>query len=233
MAMRIEGLEGGTFDAYAAGAGQGRRAGIIVLQEIFGVNAGVRAKADHFALGGYLAVAPDMFWRHGPDIELDPENEAERGRAFALMQASSIDDAVRDIEATLRAMRAHPDCDGQVGVIGWCWGGMLAYLAAARTDARACVGYYGVGIENRLGEAHAIARPLLLHFGEADPYSSPPVLAAIRAGLAGNAHATVHSYPGAGHAFARAGGAHRDEAAASLADVRTDAFFAQHLRGVA
>ncbi len=226
--MLIDALGGGVFDAYVAGERAAPRPAIIVLQEIFGVNAGIRAVADRFAAAGYLAAAPDLFWRAGVGVVLDPELAADHERAFALMRGAKIDDAIADIEAVIRAVRARPDCNGRVGIVGYCWGGLLTFLAAARTDADAFVGYYGGSIDQRLGEAHAIARPLMLHFGAADSYIPPAAVAAIEAALAGKAD--VYSYAGADHAFARVGGAHRDGAAAALADQRTADFFARHLR---
>ncbi len=229
--IRIEAGEGGGFKAYLAlpASGGAARPAVIVLQEIFGVNPGIRAIADRFAAQGYLAAAPDLFWRAEPGLALDPEVPAERDRAFGLMRGAKIDDAIADIEATIRALRARADCDGRVGIVGYCWGGLLAFLSAARTDVTTSVGYYGGGIDQRLGEAHAIARPLMLHFGEADAYIPPASIAAIVAALADKAQPSVYTYPGADHAFARVGGAHRDEGAAALADERTAAFLARHL----
>ena len=147
-----------------------------------------------------------------------------------MMRATPIAKAIADIDATIRALRARPDCDGQIGVVGYCWGGLLAYLVAARLDARACVSYYGGAIDKHLNESHAIARPLMLHFGGEDAHIPPEARAAITAALGANPHVRMHIYPGADHAFAREGGAHRDEAAAAEADARTEAFFAEHLR---
>jgi len=221
--------EGGEFDAYVVGASETPRPAVIVLQEIFGVSAGIRAKADHWANAGYLASAPDLFWREGRGITLDPEVPEDFQRALGLMQATPIDGAVADIEAMIQALRARADCNGMVGIVGYCWGGLLAYLAATRTNASGCVSYYGGTIDKHLNEARAVARPLMLHIGEADAYIPANAQRAIVDALGSNPHVRVHIYPGADHAFARAGGAHRDEAAATLADARTDAFFAEHL----
>lgn len=221
--------EGGEFEAYIAGVGEVPRPAVIVLQEIFGVNAGIRAKADHWARAGYLSAAPDLFWREGSGIVLDPEVPEDFQRAFKLMQATPLDGAVADIAAMIEAVRVRADCNGSVGVVGYCWGGLLAYLAATRTSASACVSYYGGTIDKHLNEARAVARPLMLHLGEADAYIPANAQRAITDALGHNPHVSVHIYPGADHAFAREGGAHRDEAAAALADARTDAFFAEHL----
>ena len=219
------------FPAYQAEpAGDDTVPAILVIQEIFGVNAGIRAKADRWADEGYIAVAPDLFWRQGTGIELDADVPAEFERALGHMQAASVDEAIRDIEAAIRAIRAHPRSNGKVGLVGYCWGGLLAYLAATRTDISASVSYYGVSIDAYLGEAHAIANPLMLHVAEEDHFVPKDKQAAIRAALQGNAHVTYHGYPGLDHAFAREQGATRDEAGAALADGRTRAFFAAHLQ---
>lgn len=229
--VRIEALGGeGSFGAYhAAPAGDGKAAAILVVQEIFGVNAGIRAKADRWAAAGYLAYAPDLFWRQGEGIELDADKPEDFQQALKLMQASSADAAIKDIEAAIHAARSNPRCTGKVGLVGYCWGGLLAYLAAARTDISASVGYYGVRIDDFLGEAHGIANPLMLHIAEADHFVTPDKQDAIRAALEPNAHVTIHSYPGQDHAFAREHGKSRNEEAAQLADGRTEAFFREKL----
>jgi carboxymethylenebutenolidase len=118
---------------------------------------------------------------------------------------------------------------GKVGVVGFCWGGAIAYLAATRTDADASVGYYGRLIAEHLNEAHAIARPLMLHFGEEDPSIPADVRAKIGDALASNPRVTIHEHAGAGHGFAAASGKRRNENAAQHADAQTEAFFQQHL----
>lgn len=227
----LQALDGeGAFHAYRAEPdGDGRAPAILVIQEIFGVSKGIRAKSDRWAAQGYLAFAPDLFWRQQPGIELDADQPEQFSQALAHMQAASPDAAVRDIEATIRAARAHPRSNGKVGLVGYCWGGLLAYLAAARTDISASVGYYGVNIDAYAREAHAIANPLMLHIAEADKFVPPEKQAAIRDALAGNPHVTIHSYPGADHAFAREYGHARVEELAQLADDRTAAFFREHL----
>jgi carboxymethylenebutenolidase len=224
-------VKSGSFQAYCAEpAGDGPVAAIIVVQEIFGVNAGIRAKADRWAEEGYLAFAPDLFWRQGAGIELDPDQPDQFQRALGLMQQSNLDEAIGDIEATIRAARTHPRSNGKVGLVGYCWGGLLAYLAAARTDVNASVGYYGVNIDTYAREAHAIANPLMLHIAGKDGFVPPEKQAAIHAALEGNRHVTIHDYPDQDHAFAREFGAKRDPEAAELADGRTRTFFAEHLR---
>ena len=218
----------GTFDAYLAEPDGAAQAAIIVIQEIFGVNPGIRAKCDRLAEEGYLAIAPDLFWRLRPGIQLDPDNPDELQQAFGFVQKVDVAAAIADIEAAIRAVRGRV-AGGKVGVVGYCFGGRLAYLAATRTDADASVGYYGGGIDAALGESHAIARPLLLHFAGADKHIPAEKLAAIHAALDGNRHVTIHEYPGADHGFATEFGERRNDAAAEQADARSAAFFRQHL----
>lgn len=226
--ISIASLDGaGSFHAYRADPEGSPRAAVIVIQEIFGVNPGIRRKVDDWAAQGYLALAPDMFWRFAPDVELDPDRPEELQQALGLMGHFDVDKAVLDIEAAIRWARA--ETGGKVGLVGFCLGGRLAYLAATRTDIDASVGYYGGGIDQLLGEAHAIARPLMLHFGGDDDHITPDMVAAVRDALAGKRDVTVFDYPGAGHGFAAAMGARRNDAAAREADARTEALFAPAL----
>jgi carboxymethylenebutenolidase len=203
------------------------RAAIVVIQEIFGVNAGIRGKCDRWAEDGYLALAPDLFWRLEPGVELDPDTPEEFDRALALMNRFDQDQGLADIEAAIRFARTRGA--SKVGVVGYCLGGRLAFMAATRTDADASVGYYGVGLDGLLGEKHAIARPLLLHIAGEDHFVSKDAQAAIHAGLDDHPQVVIHDYPGEDHGFAAETGRRRSDAAARLADERTAAFFAQAL----
>ena len=136
---------------------------------------------------------------------------------------------VDDLKSSLAQLRKMEGCTGKVGCVGYCLGGKLAYLMAARSDADASVGYYGVGIEGALGEAATIRRPLLLHIAEKDQFCPPEAQAAIKKALGGHPQVSIHSYSGMDHAFARVGGAHYDKASAELANSRTQAFFKTHL----
>lgn len=229
--IRIETLEGdGGFDAYFAEAEEAPRAAIVVIQEIFGVNEGIRRKCDKWAGQGYLALAPDLFWRLEPGVQLDPDVPDEFKRALDLMGRFDQDQGVRDLEATIRAARARLGEDGKVGVVGYCLGGRLAFMVAARSDANASVGYYAVGVPGLLGEKHAIANPLMLHIAGADHFVGPDQQKAMHEGLDDHPRITLHDYPGEDHGFAAEMGKRRSEAAAELADRRTEEFFAQHLR---
>jgi carboxymethylenebutenolidase len=213
----------GSFTAYEAGDGPA----IVVLQEIFGVNQVMRDICDDLAGQGYKAICPDLFWRIEPGIQITDKTEAEWKKAFDLFGKFDIDAGLTDIAATVDyARRAGA---GKVGAVGYCLGGQLAYLTACRTDADACVGYYGVNIQERLDEATNINHPLMLHIAGKDQFVPPEAQKAVMEGLAGNAHVTIHHYPEQDHAFARVGGEHYDASAADLANTRTRAFFQEHL----
>jgi carboxymethylenebutenolidase len=227
--MTIPTIEGdATFTGYIARPACGAKAAIIVIQEIFGVNPGIRQKCDKLAAEGYIALAPDLFWRLKPGIELDPDVEAEFAQALEWMGKFNQDQGVRDIQAAINFLRTKEGA-ARVGCVGYCLGGRLAFMSAARTDINASVGYYGVGIDGLLDEAAAIANPVMLHIPTADGFVPPETQAAMHAGLDSHAKATLHDYDGLDHGFATEIGARRDEAAATLADNRTSAFFAEHL----
>jgi carboxymethylenebutenolidase len=224
--------EDAVFGAYVAVPASDAKAGIIVIPEIFGVNPGIRRKCDKLASEGYLAVAPDLFWRFAPGVELDPDVEAELQEAFGYFGQYDPNDGVMDIVAAIHAIRrgelgAAPI--EKVGCVGYCLGGRLAYMAAARTDISASVGYYGVMIDTMLNESHAIAHPLMLHIPTADGFVGPEAQAAIHAGLDDHPKVILHDYVGLDHGFAAEMGNRRDEAGAQLADSRTAEFFAEHL----
>jgi carboxymethylenebutenolidase len=218
----------GQIPAYVARPAGTPKAAIIVIPEIFGVNPGIRQKADHWAAKGYLAVAPDIFWRFAPGVELNPDVEAELNEAFGYFQQYDPADGVYDIESTIKWIRLQAGV-AKVGCSGYCLGGRLAYMAAARTDMDASVGYYGVMIDTMLDEAHHIANPLMLHIPTADHFVGPEAQAAIHAALDDHPRVTLHDYPGLDHGFAAEMGNRRDEAGAKLADGRTEAFLMEHL----
>jgi carboxymethylenebutenolidase len=218
----------GDFMGYLATPASGTGAGVLVIQEIFGVNHDVRAKCDAWAAAGYIALAPDLFWRQQPGVALNTLDEAEWQQAFGFYNGFDIDAGVADLQASINALRARST--GNVGTVGFCLGGCLAYLCAARTDADANVGYYGVGIEKRLDEAAHIRKPLMLHIAAADSFVSAEAQAAIHRGLDAHPQVSLYDYAGQEHAFSRIGGTHYDAASAALAQERTAALFSKHLQ---
>ena len=226
--VTVDTLDRQTMPAYRAEPEGTPKAAIIVIQEIFGVNAGIRRKCDTLAEAGYLAIAPDLFWRIEPGIALDPDLTPPMDRALSLMGQFNQDAGVRDIEAAIRYAR---DASGgrKVGAVGYCLGGRLAYMTAARTDVDASVGYYAVGVDGLLGEKHAIAHPLMLHIAGEDGFVDKETQAKMHEGLDDHPKVTLHHYPGEDHGFATEFGERRSDESARQADERTMAFFAEHL----
>lgn len=217
-----------SFNAYCAQPAGAPRAAIVVIQEIFGINQGIKQRCDRWAENGYLAIAPDLFWRIQPGVDLDPDVPEQFQQALELMGKFDQDQGVADIEATIRAARARLG-GGKVGVVGYCLGGRLAFMTATRTDVDATVGYYGVAIDGLLGEKHAIAHPVLLHIAEQDHFVLPDAQRRMHEGLDDHPKVTLADYPGVDHGFATEMGKRRSEEAAQLADKRTADFFAENL----
>jgi carboxymethylenebutenolidase len=213
----------GSFFAHVAMPAGTPAGSVVVIQEIFGVNAAMRAACDWIAGLGLIAICPDLFWRIEPRIDITDKTDAEWQQAFALFKAFDQEAGVADLKATLAAARTLPGANGRAGTIGFCLGGRLAFMMAARSDADVNVSYYGVGLEGLVGEADAIRAPLLLHIAADDKFVPKDAQAAILAGVAGRAHIAAHVYEGADHAFARVDGVHHDAAAAALANGRTEA----------
>lgn len=173
--------------------------GLVLFQEIFGVNAHIRAVAEQYALAGYVVLAPDVFWRQAPRVELGYEG-ADLQRARELLAGADRQQLVGDVAAVVDALRRRPEVTGRVGALGYCMGGRLAYLAAATTDVDAAVAYYGGGIQDQLDLAGRVRCPLLLHYGQTDAHIPPEAVERVRQALAPS-RAQVHVYPGAGHGF--------------------------------
>lgn len=214
--------------AYMALPKSGRGAGVVVLQEIFGVTQAMKDICDFLAKRQFLAICPDLYWNVQADAVI-PESDPEKGRALR----QKVDDMaiVRDIGAAVDFLRKHPaNSMGTVGVVGYCWGGLLAYLTATEKNVDAAVCYYGVGIQNHLDKAKNIECSMLLHYAGQDAYAGPEVAAQVKATL-NPKKTTVFEYPTAGHAFARPGGAHYHHASADLADMRTLSFLVDRLIG--
>lgn len=225
----IPSKDGQSFTAYVAMPAKLPAPTVIVIQEIFGVNAELRKKCDDLAAEGFIAVAPDLFWRMEPNVQLTDQSEAEWAKAFDLYNRFDIDLGVEDLRATHHVFRGHAHSTGVVGCVGYCLGGKLAYLMAARSRVDAAVAYYGVGIEAMLDEAATIKKPLLMHIAEGDQFVPPEAQEKIKEGLKNKAAVTLYSYPGCDHAFARGHGQHYDPAAAKIANERTLEFLTSTL----
>ncbi len=222
--VTLNAADGGSFAAYLSLPGSGSGPGIVLLQEIFGVNANMRAVADAYAEEGYVVLVPDLFWRLEPGVELG-FGDADMQKARSLNKRFDVAKAAGDITASVAALRGMAACTGKVGALGFCLGGRLAVLAAARCGVDCAVGYYGVGIEGMLEEAAGIAVPLALHFGADDAHVPPEALAQITARLSGRPGVEIHVYPGAGHGFAAPGRPAFDKPAAMMAHSRSVALF--------
>jgi carboxymethylenebutenolidase len=216
--------EGGEFSAYIA-----RTPSIVVLHEVFGVNDDIRLTCLELAAKGFIAVAPELFWRQERGVDLNSWSDAEWKKGLALYSAYDREVGVRDVVATVRAARQLEGASGKVGVMGFCLGGLMTYLTAARHNLDAAVAYHGGDTESYLGEARGITSPLLMHLAEEDEFISKDAQARIKAALADVPCARIFSYPGCNHAFARHTGVHYDAKAAALANGRTLAFFTEHL----
>jgi carboxymethylenebutenolidase len=228
--IRINATDGqGDFSGYLALPEGGHGPGLVVIQEIFGINTPMRQICDTYASKGYMALCPDLFWRQQPDIMLNDKLKNDWDRAFELYKGFDIDKGIEDISAAITWLRSQGSGKNKVGAVGYCLGGLLAYLTACRTDADAAVGYYGVGINEHLNEADNITGNLMLHIAKEDGFVDKEAQAAIHKGLASHAHVTLHDYDGADHAFARPDGEHYKADAAQTANDRTAQFFATHL----
>ncbi|MEW6735343.1 MAG: dienelactone hydrolase family protein [Acidobacteriota bacterium] len=225
--------KGREFQAYLALPPLGKGPGLILLQEIFGVNQFMRSIADWYAARGFVVACPDLFWRQQPGIQLTDQTEAEWQRAIELYNGLDEDKAVEDASTALALLRQHPACTGKVGTVGFCLGGKLAYLMATRANPDCSVGYYGVGIEKALAEVANLRCPLMLHIAGHDQFCPPTAQTQIHQALDTHTLVTLHDYAEQDHAFARANGAHFDAQAAELANLRTVEFFLRHLGGLA
>ena len=203
--------------------------GVVLLQEIFGINANMRGLADDYAARGVVAIVPDLFWRQEPGVELDPSNAADRDRATDLMKGLDQPQAVEDALAAARYLRTMEGGAAKIGAVGYCLGGKLAFLMATCPGVDAAVSYYGVAIQASLDKAKELQSPLLLHIAGEDHLCPPDAQARIKETFAPIADVTIMDYPGVGHAFARRGGQGYDAASAERSDNATAAFLRKHL----
>jgi carboxymethylenebutenolidase len=228
--ITIEGHDG-AFAAYIARPKTLPAPAVVVLQELFGVNADIRKTCDELAEQSFLAVAPDLFWRQEPGVDLNVTSDADWQHGLRLYGAYDRDAGAKDVQDTVNAVRKLPECDGKVAVLGYCLGALMVFMTAVRNDGiDAAVWYHGADTEKYLGEVDGLNAPLLMHLAEEDEFISKAAQAEIKAALAKKPNTTVYSYPGQNHAFSRHGGAHYNAEAAALAHERTYAFLYRQLR---
>jgi carboxymethylenebutenolidase len=227
--MTIEGRDG-AFAAYISRPKTLPAPAVVVLQEVFGVNADIRKTCDELAEQGFLAVAPYLFWRQEPGVDLSVTSETDWQHGLRLYQAYDRDSGARDVKDTVNAVAKLPGCTGKVAVLGYCLGGLMTFLTAVRYRVDAAVAYHGGDTEKYLGEVDGLHAPVLMHLAEEDEFISKAAQAEIKAALAKKPNATVYSYPGQNHAFSRHGGAHYNAEAAALAHERTSEFLHQQLQ---
>ncbi|WP_158903545.1 dienelactone hydrolase family protein [Burkholderia sp. L27(2015)] len=217
----------GSYSAYIARPKTLPAPVVIVLQEIFGVNADMRESADEMAAQGFIAICPDLFWRQSANIELSDKTDWDQ--ALQRYQKYDQDQGVGDIVAAIQVAATIPGSNGRVGLMGFCLGGLMTYLTCARSEVDAGVVYYGGSTEQHLSEVDGVHAPMIMHFGEEDEFISKDAQAAIKTAVKDHPGIEVYSYPGCSHAFARHRGEKYDAAAAKLANGRTYSFLKKQL----
>ena len=226
--IKIEGREG-TFGAYIARPKTSPAPAVVVLHEVFGVNADIREHCDRLAEQGFLAVAPDLFWRLEPGVDLSVTSQPDWDHGVRLYQAFDRDAAVRDVKDSVDAVARLPECTGKVALLGYCLGGLMTFLTAERYEVDAAVAFHGAETEKYLSDVNRLNSPLLMHLAEEDEFMPKAAQAEIKAVLAGKPSVTIYSYPGQFHAFSRINGAHYNAEAAALANRRTSEFLHRQL----
>jgi carboxymethylenebutenolidase len=221
----------GTFEAYIARPNTSPAPAVVVLQELFGVNADIRRHCDELAEQGYLAVAPDLYWRQEPGVDLSVTSQADWDHGLRLYLAYDRDAGVKDIKDTIDAVRSLPESNCKVALLGYCLGALMVFMTAVRNNGiDAAVWYHGADTNKYLGEVDGLHAPILMHLAEEDEFISKAAQAEIKAALASKPNATVYSYPGQCHAFSRHNGKHYNAAAAHLANGRTSEFLKHELQ---
>lgn len=226
--IQIEGRDG-SFGAYIARPETLPAPAVVVLHEVFGVNADIREHCDTLAEQGFLAVAPDLFWRIEPGVDLSVNSQPDWDHGVRLYQAFDRDAGERDVEDTIKIVSGLPECTGKVALLGYCLGGLMTFLTAARSKVDAAVAFHGGETEKYLNEASGLDAPLLMHLAEEDEFMPKTAQAEIKAALANKPNVTIYSYPGQFHAFSRINGAHYNAEAAALANRRTSEFLRREL----
>ena len=212
--------QGRPYDAYLARPNADRALGVLVLHDMFGLNAPIRDYADGLAQHGFAALVPNLFWRS--DIPgVIPYDDAQHSAAWARLKALDLGVVTADMSRAVRWLREQPCCNGKVAAVGFCGGGRFAYLAAARCGVDGAASLYGLGISEHLGEF--VRCPLQLHYGLKDPHVPLKEIDAVAAGVKGRANVELFRYAEAGHSFANPVRPSYDPAAARLAGERIEA----------
>ena len=207
-----------------------RPPGLVIIQEIFGVSPFLKEMANRYAAHGFAVVVPDLFWRQGASLtELPDQSETATNKAFELYQKFDVEKGVDDIAASLRWLRENENTSGKTAVVGYCLGGLLAFLSGCQLDIDAAIGYYGVGIEKNLQNKNMIRKPMMLHFAENDAFVPAETRKELEESFSDSDLVSLHNYKGCDHGFARTGGANYDKAAAEISDTRTLALLKKSL----
>ena len=211
----------GSFSAYLAEP-KTKPAGVVVLiQEIFGVNQAMRDIAAWVADLRFIAICPDLFWRIEPGIDITDKTDAEWKRAFELFTKFDQAKGIDDLKATVAAARKLPGSNGRVGTMGYCLGGRLAFMMAVQSDADVNISYYGVGLDNLLGDLGRVKKPLIVHIADKDEFFPPEGRAKVVEAVKGHKQIAAYVFPDADHAFARVAGTHWDGRSAAIANGRS------------
>ncbi len=224
--------KGETFQGYLSLPPTGSGPGIVLIQEIFGVNAHIQAVADQYAMDGYVVLAPDLFWRQERRVNLGYDGE-DFNKGLDLMARIDLEDTLSDLAVSAGSLRQRSEVTGRISSLGYCMGGKLSYLAATQGIVDAAICYYGAGIDGLLERAKTIHCPILFHFAEQDAYISSQAISAVKEAFVQKADAWIQTYPGVNHGFnCWARGAYNQPAAA-LARGRSLEFLSYYLTPVA
>ena len=223
----INANDGGQFGAYLALPPTGKGPGILLIQEIFGVNQHIRDVADQYASDGFVVLAPDVFWRQHAGLDIGYDQDSFK-KGFALMQGLDFAKAVEDLNVAAQALRKRPEFEGKLASLGFCMGGMLSYLVGATkgaVDASVC--YYGGGIHTALDRAPQVNVPMLMHFAEQDGFIPMQAVAQVKSAFESNQSVEIHTYPCVDHGFNCWGRPMYSQKAAALARGRTLEFLSR------
>jgi len=226
--IKLKAEDGKKYSAYKALPAEGRGPGLLVIQEIFGVNKHIRDVVDLYAELGFVAMAPDVFFRAKPGLNIGYSDE-DIQEGFKYYQKMDWDQAVADLTSAVQAMREMPEVVAKVGSVGYCMGGNLSFRLAAKNAVDAACAYYGGGLEAVIELAKGLKTPLLMHFAEKDEHIPKSTVEKVQETLAAKRDATVYIYPGADHGFNCDQRGSYDRTSAMVALARTNLFLHKRL----